>query len=277
MPRKSDTREKVFAAADQLLQQGAKPTQQSIRDLIGTGSISTINAALNDWWASLADRVARKNEHPELPEPVLTAANQLWDQALAYAHHNLNQQRAELQQTLGDIKKQSNEELNNLRQLVDRLQDSNANLRSELDEAFRASKAEQVRASSLETQVIRLTSERDDLSRKVKQLERLFDKDQTNASKGGAKADSQHQEKMIELRVENKVLSNKINELNDLLSIKSTENEQLTRQLTSQEKEALQQQHRLELVLAQQDARYEDVVNSLNHCRLELAQVKDNN
>lgn len=277
MKKKPSTREKVFAAADQILQQGAKPTQQSIRDLIGTGSISTINAALNDWWGSLSDRIARKQEHPELPEPVLSAANQLWDQAMAYAHHSLSNQRQELQLALNQAKQQANAELDNMRQLVDRLQDTNASLRSELDDAFRSEKSEQIRSSSLETQVIRLTVERDDLNRQVKQQEKIANKEPLSANIDTGSPMVVDHEKMIEIRVENRVLSNKIKELDSVVKLKNKENKHLTDQLALQEKEAIQQQHRLELVLAQQDARYEDVVNALASCKLELAQVKNNN
>jgi len=277
MQKKPSTREKVFAAADQILQQGAKPTQQSIRDLIGTGSISTINAALNDWWGSLSDRIARKQEHPELPEPVLSAANQLWDQAMAYAHHSLSNQRQELQLALNQAKQQANAELDNMRQLVDRLQDTNASLRSELDDAFRSEKSEQIRSSSLETQVIRLTVERDDLNRQVKQQEKIANKEPLSANIDTGSPMVVDHEKMIEIRVENRVLSNKIKELDSVVKLKNKENKHLTDQLALQEKEAIQQQHRLELVLAQQDARYEDVVNALASCKLELAQVKNNN
>ena len=277
MQKKPSTREKVFSAADQILQQGAKPTQQSIRDLIGTGSISTINAALNDWWGSLSDRIARKQEHPELPEPVLSAANQLWDQAMAYAHHSLSNQRQELQLALNQAKQQANAELDNMRQLVDRLQDTNASLRSELDDAFRSEKSEQIRSSSLETQVIRLTVERDDLNRQVKQQEKIANKEPLSANIDTGSPMVVDHEKMIEIRVENRVLSNKIKELDSVVKLKNKENKHLTDQLALQEKEAIQQQHRLELVLAQQDARYEDVVNALASCKLELAQVKNNN
>jgi len=277
MQKKTSTREKVFSAADQILQQGAKPTQQSIRDLIGTGSISTINAALNDWWGSLSDRIARKQEHPELPEPVLSAANQLWDQAMAYAHHSLSNQRQELQLALNQAKQQANAELDNMRQLVDRLQDTNASLRSELDDAFRSEKSEQIRSSSLETQVIRLTVERDDLNRQVKQQEKIANKEPLSANIDTGSPMVVDHEKMIEIRVENRVLSNKIKELDSVVKLKNKENKHLTDQLALQEKEAIQQQHRLELVLAQQDARYEDVVNALASCKLELAQVKNNN
>src|SRR5690349_14146348 len=76
MPRKSDTHSRVIEVADQLLEEGVRPTQQNVRERLGSGSLTTINRALNDWWHTLAQRISRRNEHPELPEPVLTLANQ---------------------------------------------------------------------------------------------------------------------------------------------------------------------------------------------------------
>ncbi|WP_409526470.1 DNA-binding protein [Nitrincola sp. MINF-07-Sa-05] len=110
MAKPNRTREQVHQAADQLLQQGIRPTQQSVRELIGTGSLTTINKALGEWWQQLSQRMSRQEQHPELPEPVLTLASQTWDRALAYAEDRFRAQRQELlekQQSLEETLRQS--------------------------------------------------------------------------------------------------------------------------------------------------------------------------
>ncbi|MCD8513030.1 MAG: DNA-binding protein [Nitrincola sp.] len=57
MARVSNTHQAVFKAADALLEKGVRPTQQNVREVIGSGSITTINKALGDWWASLSERL----------------------------------------------------------------------------------------------------------------------------------------------------------------------------------------------------------------------------
>ncbi len=92
MARTSQTHQAVFKAADALLEKGVRPTQQNVREVIGSGSITTINKALGDWWATLSERLNRRQDHPELPEPVIRLANQTWDRALAYAEKRFHEQ-----------------------------------------------------------------------------------------------------------------------------------------------------------------------------------------
>lgn len=263
MPRKTDTRERVFAAADQLLEEGTRPTQQNVRERIGSGSLSTINTALNDWWKTLSERLGRRNQHPELPDAVAIAANKLWDQALAYAHHSLEQDRAEVAKTASESSLQVKE----LRQNIDLLQQQNTQLRQQLDDA-RAHLHENERLlTTHERSIIQLTGERDELKRQLRQAEIISTKTEAPITQS---------QTLLDAKVEAKVFSNRIIELETLLNEKSTECTQLKKRLAAQEREAIQQVHRLELVIAQQDAKYEHTLALLNDCNAEhsLAQKK---
>jgi chromosome segregation ATPase len=90
-----DTRTLVHEAADQLLAEGERPTVASVRARIGRGSASTINSALNDWWAGLSMRIAAARSRPDVPEPLLQATNQLWEAALVEASNALAGYRQE--------------------------------------------------------------------------------------------------------------------------------------------------------------------------------------
>lgn len=270
MPKKSDTREKVFDAADSLLQEGIRPTQQNIRARIGSGSITTINSALNNWWLSLSDRINRKDQHPELPDPVINAANQLWDQALAYAHHSFQKERTEAESILLKRKNENSAQLEQLRTTVDQLQQQNAQLRNSSDELNEQRLELQQKLLSYETSMIRLSSERDEINRENKQLKII---QRNNASAKITDYPTQSNE-LFDARVESKVNLIKINNLEDLLKLKEEECKILKDALLSQEKTAIQQQHRLELVVAQQDARYDDVLKALTDCKIELSLAK---
>ena len=271
MPRKSDTREKVFEAADALLQAGVRPTQQNVREHIGSGSITTINSALNLWWASLSERLYRKDQHPELPEPVITAANQLWDQALAYAHHALKRERDEIEQLIKERKKEGVEQLEVLRASVDRLQAQNLDIRSSNDELRNQVQQLNQKLLESESQLIRASSERDDFRRQVRQLEIV----QERGAKGEIRSPVDS-EALFNAKVEAKVNASKIKELELALEQRDQECVRLREALLAQEKEALQQRHRLELVIAQQDARYDDAISALTDCKKELSLAKSN-
>jgi hypothetical protein len=270
MPKKSDTREKVFAAADSLLQEGARPTQQTVRDRIGSGSITTINSALNTWWSTLSDRINRKDQHPELPEPVISAANTLWDQALAYAHHSLKKEREEIEEILLRRKAENLEQLEQLRTTVDQLQQQNVTLRTQSDYLNEQSLEAQQKLLASEALLIRATSERDEINRENKQL-KIIQRDNTVNSPSERVINN---DLLLDARVDIKVNLIKINDLEQSLKAKEDECAELADKLLSNEKSAMQQRHRLELVVAQQDARYDDVLKTLTECRKDLSLAK---
>lgn len=85
------SRDEVFAAADALLVEGARPSIERVRLRIGRGSPNTINEHLDVWWRKLGSRLRDLpgGEFPQLPETIAQRLLQLWNEALAAAHESL--------------------------------------------------------------------------------------------------------------------------------------------------------------------------------------------
>lgn len=90
-----NTRLLTKQAADELLADGQRPTVANVRHRIGRGSASTINAALQEWWAELSQRLAQARSRPDVPAPLADAMSQLWAAALEQAHNALADYRHE--------------------------------------------------------------------------------------------------------------------------------------------------------------------------------------
>lgn len=91
-----ETRILVKQAADALLAEGIRPTVINVRARTGRGSAGTINTALQEWWQTLAKRLAQVETRPEIPEPVFAVAEQLWDAALRQAEAALAKESEKL-------------------------------------------------------------------------------------------------------------------------------------------------------------------------------------
>lgn len=173
MARKSDTHTRAMEIADRLLEEGIRPTQQNVRERLGTGSLTTINRALNDWWHTLAERVQRRNEHPELPEAVVQLANQTWNRALAYAEHRFNDQRAELEQRYQALQQSIEAQRSGGETALLEAQQQNQRLLERCEQLADEKRTLERRIFELEEQLIRLTMERDRAAHEIKQLQKI--------------------------------------------------------------------------------------------------------
>lgn len=162
----SDTRRKVFEAADELLREGKRPTQQLIRDRIGVGSITTINKGLNEWWRALSDRFNNADATGTVPEAVVRQSARLWSEALGYARQEHNKLRSEqedlLESTHNQLLKERSEYATKLQELsativaqqqsIAKLDSERARLQKKLhaaeEECYRLSKSENSRKNS---------------------------------------------------------------------------------------------------------------------------------
>ena len=98
----TEKRSQIYEIADHLLREGVKPTQQNVRDRLGSGSLTTINRALNEWWEQLGSRLEAQTQGFDLPDPVVKQVNRLWSEALAYADRASNQRVEALQKRLAE-------------------------------------------------------------------------------------------------------------------------------------------------------------------------------
>ncbi|GAA0785608.1 DNA-binding protein [Marinobacterium sediminicola] len=209
MTRKNDTHSRAIEIADKLLEEGIRPTQQNVRERLGTGSLTTINRALNDWWHTLAERVQRRNEHPELPEPVVQLANQTWNRALAYAEHRFNQQRAEIERQQAELKQAAETQRSGGEAALLEAQKQNARLLERCERLADEKHMLEKRLLEAEEQHIRLSMERDRALHEIKQLKKL------------SSHQGMHDEAIIELKVQTRIQEEELQRLrrqNDQLS-----------------------------------------------------------
>ncbi|NMM12815.1 MAG: hypothetical protein HHJ17_04615 [Rhodoferax sp.] len=94
----------VWAAADQLVAEGLRPTIERVRLKIGRGSPNTVSPMLDAWFATLGSRLGvtddKKPTAGELPAPVRHAVTKLWETALLSAQDVAEQGLLQAQQTL---------------------------------------------------------------------------------------------------------------------------------------------------------------------------------
>lgn len=96
--------EEVWAAADQLVADGLRPTIERVRQKIGRGSPNTVSPMLDAWFATLGSRLGvtdeKKTTDAVLPAPVRQAMTKLWESALQAAQGVAEQGLLEAQQTV---------------------------------------------------------------------------------------------------------------------------------------------------------------------------------
>lgn len=97
MPR-GITEKDVFSACDALLLAGERPTIERVRQKIGRGSPNTVSPMLDAWFKGLGRRLQDPGAFaapPDIPEPVLQAAQHFWEVAQASARADIEQQVSE--------------------------------------------------------------------------------------------------------------------------------------------------------------------------------------
>ena len=96
--------EDVWAAADDLIGDGLRPTIERVRLKLGRGSPNTVSPMLDAWFATLGARLGATNDKKtqigELPATVQQAATKLWETALLSAQGVAEQGLLQAQQTL---------------------------------------------------------------------------------------------------------------------------------------------------------------------------------
>ena len=93
MARSGIRYEEVRDAAETLLGRGLNPTIQRVRELLGTGSNTTISEHLKSWQQQLAD-APKIVLPPTVPEAVMTALDAFWKIAVQHAEAAFEEQRA---------------------------------------------------------------------------------------------------------------------------------------------------------------------------------------
>ncbi len=88
--------ETVERIARQLISQGQHPSVQKVREILGTGSNTTIANHLKTWQASFA--ASKSPALPEsVPEDLMNPLDDFWSLALARAEANYQKYKEELE------------------------------------------------------------------------------------------------------------------------------------------------------------------------------------
>jgi chromosome segregation ATPase len=88
----------VWDAADAVLLQGDKPTIERVRQHIGSGSPNTVGPHLEQWFRHLGRRINDPGTFATphgVPDPVLQAAQHLWETALAQTRSDFDERLQE--------------------------------------------------------------------------------------------------------------------------------------------------------------------------------------
>lgn len=100
--------EEVWAAADQLVGDGLRPTIERVRLKMGRGSPNTVSPMLDAWFSSLGARlgIGAEAQHlaDDLPVAVRQCANKLWETAAAAARELANQQLLTAQRAVDELR-----------------------------------------------------------------------------------------------------------------------------------------------------------------------------
>lgn len=160
MARSGIQYEDVRRAIDLLLQQSESPSVQKIRDILGTGSFTTISDHLREWRAQREERRDRPPSQ-EIPAPVESLVQALWQQAQESAADGLAHYRQEADRRI--------EEAQGLADAARRDAEDATQREVALNEHLRQAQA---RLESYCTQIARLEAERDSARQREAQLER---------------------------------------------------------------------------------------------------------
>lgn len=125
------TPEDIFKAADELNQQGVKPTLSAVRKKLGSGSFSTISAAMSEWKQKQEAGTSLKPQDP-LPPAIIEAmtahAANVWNVATSLAEKRLDADRAQLD----DERRAAQEAVSEATELADTLTAENETLQAKL-------------------------------------------------------------------------------------------------------------------------------------------------
>ncbi len=148
------TIQRIHSTADQLLEQGIKPTLAEVRKALGGGSFTTISEAMKSWRQdNQEEEQLRQVELPSgITERLQTLGADVWQTAVDIANDRLVKDR----EALESIKTKSRAETDEAQEAVKTLESEQADLLGQLDEVTATAEVAAITAAQV-------TSERDTL------------------------------------------------------------------------------------------------------------------
>ncbi|MGH8549516.1 MAG: DNA-binding protein, partial [Methylococcales bacterium] len=104
MARAGITEQQVFEAAEALLQEGQTATVSAVRERLGTGSYSTINACLGKWREDNKNRSSA--DIPDIPPSVENALRHVWALACREAQERIKVEREGLESVRREMERE---------------------------------------------------------------------------------------------------------------------------------------------------------------------------
>ena len=148
------TTQQIHAIADQLHEQGIKPTLAEVRKALGGGSFTTISEAMKSWRQdNQQEEQLRQVELPSsIAERLQTLGADMWQTAIDIANDRLVKER----EALESIKAKSQAETDEAQEAVKTLESEQADLLEQLDEVTATAEAAAITSAQI-------TAERDTL------------------------------------------------------------------------------------------------------------------
>jgi len=227
----------VQQAIDELLTRGDTPSVQRIRDVLGTGSFTTISEHFRHW---RHEREQNKDVPPPkgVPEVVVTAASELWRQAQEAAHQGLLHYREEADRKVADAQQTVEQEKQKAANAEQREHALTAHLRhieGQLSKATTALAQAQAHAQHWEVESQRQASAHDQA---VKQLNDVHQQLQDSTDRH--QAEMHQQEQRLEQQLKQEQQRNETTEARLMGLLDNTRQERATEQKALNKK--LQQQ-----------------------------------
>ena len=149
------TTQQIHSIADQLHEQGIKPTLAEVRKALGGGSFTTISEAMKSWRQdNQQEEQLRQVELPSsIAERLQTLGADMWQTAIDIANDRLVKER----EALESIKAKSQAETDEAQEAVKTLESEQADLLEQLDEVTATAEATAITAAQV-------TAERDVLT-----------------------------------------------------------------------------------------------------------------
>lgn len=149
------TTQQIHAIADQLHEQGIKPTLAEVRKALGGGSFTTISEAMKSWRQdNQQEEQLRQVELPSsIAERLQTLGADMWQTAIDIANDRLVKER----EALESIKAKAQAETDEAQEAVKTLESEQADLLEQLDEVTATAEATAITAAQV-------TAERDVLT-----------------------------------------------------------------------------------------------------------------
>ena len=149
------TTQQIHSIADQLHEQGIKPTLAEVRKALGGGSFTTISEAMKSWHQdNQQEEQLRQVELPSsIAERLQTLGADMWQTAIDIANDRLVKER----EALESIKAKSQAETDEAQEAVKTLESEQADLLEQLDEVTATAEATAITAAQV-------TAERDVLT-----------------------------------------------------------------------------------------------------------------